>query len=71
MRYHKAISISEVEAQFIIEHPAEASGDCIVVEHFGQWFDTRKMTEDEVDSFICDLVRATNCDIVAGRRTPH
>jgi len=71
MRYHKAVSISEVEARFIIQQSTDGSGNCVVVEHFGLWFDTRRMTGEEVDIFICDLVRATCCESAAGRITPH
>lgn len=71
MRFHKAVRISRVEADFIISHPAESGGECIVVEHYGEWYDTREMTDAEVDRFIRDLVRATHSEITSGRLTPH
>lgn len=71
MRYHKAAAISEPEANYIITHPTTSLNECVVIEHFGQWFDIRRMTEKEVEDFIADLTRARNADLAAGLLAPH
>ena len=71
MRYHKATAITEPEADFIIKHQTSSLNECVVIEHFGQWFDIRRMTEKEVEDFIYDLGRARNADVAAGLVTPH
>jgi len=43
MRYHKAISITKAEADFLIDGPTPSVSDCIVVESFGRWYDVRHM----------------------------
>lgn len=60
MRNHKASSINRAEAGFIIKYANSSLNQCVVIEHFGQWFDVRRMTEKEVERFIDDLTRARN-----------
>lgn len=71
MRYHKAALIREPEAQLIIRHRSDSLNTCVVIEHFGQWFDIRRMTEKEVEAFVDDLGRARSAEVVAGLITPH
>jgi hypothetical protein len=71
MRYHKAKSVTEVEARFIIEHSTASECDWVAIEFFGQWFDVRKLTTNELDAFIDDLQVARNADISAGLLAPH
>ena len=71
MRYHKAAEITELEADFIIKHQSTSLNTCVVIEHFGHWFDIRRMTEKEVDTFVEDLGRARTADARAGIITPH
>jgi hypothetical protein len=71
MRYHKAASISWVEADFIIKHQSSSLNECVVIEHFGEWFDIRRMTEKEVGEFVDNLGRARHIDMTAGILTPH
>jgi hypothetical protein len=67
MRFHKATQITRVEADFIIETAQESLNDLLVLNHFDDWFDVRRMTENEVRSFLDDLMRADLADIEAGR----
>jgi hypothetical protein len=71
MRYHKATQITQPEARYIMEHKTSSLNECVVIEHFGQWFDVRGMTEQELEDFIADLVRARNADVLAGLIDPH
>ncbi len=71
MRYHKASEISPLEARYIIEHFTDTLNDCVVIEHYGQWFDIRNMTGPEVDAFINDLGRSRLADETAGLIIPH
>jgi hypothetical protein len=71
MRYHKAISISRPEADSIIGKPTTSLNECVVVEDFGNWYDVRRMTEDELADFVDHLHRARIADVAAGLLTPH
>jgi hypothetical protein len=71
MRYHKAIAISRPEADSIIGTPTASLNECVVVEDFGNWYDVRRMTEDELADFVDHLHRARIADVVAGLLTPH
>ena len=71
MRYHKAAKITELEADFLIKHRSASLNACVVIEHFGQWFDIRRMTEKEVETFVEDLGRTRSADEKAGLITPH
>jgi hypothetical protein len=71
MRYHKATAITECEAKFIINNLTSSQSERVVVEHVGQFFDVRHMTEKEVDDFVDDLDRALNANVEAGFIDPH
>lgn len=60
MRFHKAIEISKLEADFIIEGGAvqAAASDIVVVARGERYYDVRSMNVAEVEAFIADLARA-------------
>jgi hypothetical protein len=71
MRYHKAISISKVEADFLIDGPTTSVGEYIVVQILGEWYDVRQMTERELNAFVDDVQRSYVDDVTAGFLDPH
>lgn len=74
MRYHKVTAITEAEADFIIKAPSAPSAslnECLVIEHFGRWFDVRRMTEKELTAFCDDLHRERLAELTAGLLRPH
>jgi hypothetical protein len=71
MRYHKAVRITQPEADFIISGPTTSLNDCVVVEDEGDWYDVRAMTERELDDFVEGLQRARIAALAAGSVTPH
>lgn len=71
MRYHKARAVPKPVAAFIIRHQTTSLNACVVIEHFGRWFDVRSMTNKEVAAFIDDLLRERSADIAAGLLVPH
>ena len=71
MRYHKVTTISEAEADFIIKTPSTSLNECLVIEHFGKWYDVRRMTESELSDFCDDLHRARLAELTAGLLRPH
>jgi hypothetical protein len=60
MRYHKAIEITRVEADFIIEGGGTplAQSDVVVISRGDRYYDVRSMSKVEVEAFVNDLVRA-------------
>jgi hypothetical protein len=71
MRYHKAKVVTQPEATFIIRGPTESLNACVVIEHFGTWFDVRKMTDREVDHFVNDLDRTRRAEVSCGLIAPN
>jgi hypothetical protein len=71
MRYHKAINISQVEAQFIIRTTASSQTNLVIMQHRSEWYDVRSLTEKELDGFLTDLMRADAAGLQAGCNTPH
>jgi len=71
MRFHKAKPIKKYEAEFIIGHSTTSLNECVVIEHFGQWFDVRRMTATEVEDFVADINRSREADVAAGLLAPH
>jgi hypothetical protein len=51
MRFHKATQITRVEADFIIETAQESLNDLLVLSHFADWFDVRRMTKSPSEHF--------------------
>jgi len=70
-RFQKAKVISEAEARYIVDHATEASSGCVVIQHWDQWFDVRRMTEKEIEHLIDDLDRARSAELAAGVIHPH
>lgn len=61
MRFHKAIMISKLEADFIIEGggaPQAAASDIVVIARGDKYYDVRAMNFAEVEAFVADLARA-------------
>jgi hypothetical protein len=63
--------ITEPEARYIISHTTDSTNSWVVVQHFDQWYDVRKMTEREVSDLIDDLDRARSAELAAGLINPH
>jgi len=57
MRYHKAVAISKLEADFIIANVRTSASDIVVLAHNDDWYDVRGMTRDELLAFSDDLQR--------------
>ena len=58
MRYHKAISVTKAEANFIIGRGTSALSDTVVISRGEAYFDVRAMTWSEIEAFVADLARA-------------
>ena len=71
MRFHKAIKISQPEADFIIESANSSLNDLVVMSHFNDWYDVRSLTGKELDEFVGDLLRAHAAELQAGINLPH
>jgi hypothetical protein len=71
VRYHKAIEISRLEADFIIGSTTSSRSDVVVMNHSDKWYDVRTLTGREIDEFVADLVRAETANLQAGCITPH
>ncbi len=57
-RYHKAIEITEAEADLIISSSKESITDVVVISQAEKWYDVRAMTQGELEAFTADLERA-------------
>jgi len=57
MRYHKAVAITKLEADFIIANTSASPSDIVVLAHNDDWYDVRGMTRDELLAFSDDLQR--------------
>lgn len=57
-RYHKAIEITEAEADLIIATSKDSVTDIVVISQAEKWYDVRAMTKGELDAFSADLERA-------------
>lgn len=57
-RYHKAIEITEAEADLIISSSKESMTDVVVISQAEKWYDVRAMTQGELEAFTADLERA-------------
>jgi hypothetical protein len=71
MRYYKAISISNLDADYILQSDWTSLNSYPVISLFDRWFDVRQMTSGEVESFTNDCMRTVVAEIAAGRVTPH
>ncbi len=57
-RYHKAIEITEAEADLIIASSTKSITDVVVISQAEKWYDVRAMTQGELEAFTADLERA-------------
>ena len=57
MRYHKAVAISKLEADFIIANASALPSDIVVLSYNDDWYDVRGMTRAELVAFSEDLQR--------------
>ena len=71
MRYYKAISISELDANIILQGDWTSLNPHPVIYFFDRWFDIRQMTGNEVESFTNDCMRTVVAEIAAGSVKPH
>jgi hypothetical protein len=57
MRYHKAVAITKLEADYIIASGSASLSDIVVLSHNDDWYDVRGMTRAELTAFSEDLQR--------------
>jgi hypothetical protein len=57
-RYHKAIEITEAEADVIIAMSGNSVTDVVVISQAEKWYDVREMMPGELEAFTADLERA-------------
>ena len=71
MRYHKAVAIHKVEADFIADTSIQSRNENVVICHSEQWYDVRALTEKELEEFVADLLRAQLDELRSGLLVPH
>ena len=71
MRYHKAVAINKVEADFIAETSVSSRNENVVICHGEQWYDVRALSERELEDFVADLLRAQLDQLRSGLLEPH
>ena len=71
MRYHKAVAIHKVEADFIAETSLSSRNENVVICHGEQWYDVRALSERELEEFVADLLRAQLDELRSGLLVPH
>lgn len=71
MRYHDMTMITRPEADFIIKSSPSSRNTCVVLNHSGKWYDTRRMSDKDLADFVDDLQRADLALETAGRSQPH
>ena len=71
MRYHKAVAINKVEADFIAETSVSSRNENVVICHGEQWYDVRALSERELEEFVADLLRAQLDQLRSGLLAPH
>ncbi len=57
MRYHKAVAITKLEADYIIASGSASRSEIVVLSHNDDWYDVRGMTRAELTAFSEDLQR--------------
>ena len=62
MRYHKAVAITKLEADFIIENTRASASDIVVLSYNDDWYDVRGMTRAELVAFSDDLQRKESAE---------
>jgi hypothetical protein len=72
MRFHKAKRISSAEAKLIRESSSLSFNPNVVMSHNDHdWYDIRGMTENELEAFVSDLLRAERALLLSGLINPH
>jgi hypothetical protein len=71
MRYHKAVPILKVEADFLASTSARSRNANVVIRHGEQWYDVRALTEKELQEFVTDLLRVQLDEVRSGLIAPH
>jgi hypothetical protein len=72
MRFHKARKISWAEAKLICQTCTPSLNANVVMSHNEQdWYDIRRMTVDELEDFVRDLLRAECALLHSGLFLPH
>jgi hypothetical protein len=72
MRFHKARKISWAEAKLIHQSCLSSLNANVVMSHNDQdWYDIRGMTENELEDFVSDLLRAERALLQSGLILPH
>jgi len=71
MRYHKAVEITQPEADSIITIGGVSLTDTVVISHGDKWYDVRSMTRAECEAFVADLARAEIITQDAQLRLPN
>ena len=71
MRYCTAMSISNLDADYILHSDWVSLNPHPVINLFDRRFDIRQMTYSEVESFANDCMRTAIAEIAAGSVKPH
>jgi len=71
MRYHKAIEVTEEQANAIKCGRAVSLSSVVVVAQGDRYYDVRGMTDTEIDAFVGDLARAEYTALKAASSLPH
>jgi hypothetical protein len=72
MRFHKARKISWAEAKLIYQTCTSSLNANVVMSHNEHdWYDIRRMTEDELEDFVRDLLCAERALLHSGLILPH
>ncbi len=71
MRYHKAVAILKVEADFLANASFSSCNENVVICHGEQWYDVRALSEKELEDFVTDLLRTRLDELRSGLLIPH
>jgi len=72
MRFHKVRKISWAEAKLIAQTcTSSLNANMLMLHNDCDWYDIRQMTEDELEHFVCDLLRAERALLQSGLIRPH
>jgi hypothetical protein len=71
MRYFHATEITRPEADHIRLTADDSVSKIVVISLGKRWFDVRRLTEQELQGFVDQLMRRELELVRAGRDTPH
>ena len=72
MRFHKVRKISWAEAKLIYQTCTSSLNANVVMSHNEHdWYDIRRMTEDELEDFVRASLRAERALLQSGLILPH